>query len=99
MGASGKRRAEPADREFRLTAADYELIAEAVRREEQRLELFRQLHGQSAVDDQQIERLIDLARRIRALLGNTGRQVAYIRCPGCGGEIEATATNCRTCNR
>jgi hypothetical protein len=99
MGTSEKQGAESADRELRLTVADYELVAEAVRREEQRLELFRQVHGQGAADDQQIERLIDLARRIHALLGNPDRHVAYIQCPGCGGELEATATICRACNR
>jgi hypothetical protein len=52
----------------RFTGDDYQLIAEAAYREEERRDLFRRLHGISAPDDDQLERLADLSRRLKQYL-------------------------------
>jgi hypothetical protein len=47
-----------------FTGDDYQLIAEAIYREEERLKLFNELHGLSMQPDDQLDRLADLAKRI-----------------------------------
>lgn len=51
-----------------FTGDDYQLVAEAAYREEERRELFRELHGIEAPADDQLERLADLLRRLRLYL-------------------------------
>ena len=52
----------------RFTGDDYQLIAEAAYREEERRDLFRQLHGVPAPEDDQLESLADLSRRLKQYL-------------------------------
>jgi hypothetical protein len=56
-----------------FTGDDYQLIAEASYREEERLELWRKLHGFDAPVDDQLDRLTDLCRRISEYLQLTGQ--------------------------
>lgn len=64
--------ASPHDAQAPLfTGDDYQLVAEASYREEDRRELFRQFHGFDAPDDDHLDRLADLARRIASCLGDT----------------------------
>jgi hypothetical protein len=51
-----------------FTGDDYQLLAEAAYREEERRDLFQQLHGVAAPDDDQLERLADLSRRLKQYL-------------------------------
>ena len=48
----------------RFTGDDYQLIADAAYREEDRRELFEQLHGIPAPSDDQLKRLADFGRRL-----------------------------------
>ncbi|HEY0152047.1 MAG TPA: hypothetical protein VGB92_08625 [Longimicrobium sp.] len=56
-----------------FTGDDYQLIADACYREEDRRELFRTLHGIEAPADDQLDRLADLANRISEYLRRTGQ--------------------------
>ena len=47
-----------------FTGDDYQLLADAAYREEDRCQLFERYHGIPAPADDQLERLSDLARRV-----------------------------------
>ena len=51
-----------------FTGDDYQLVAEAAYREDERRELFKQLHGIEAPKDDQLDRLADLAHRIKLFI-------------------------------
>ena len=51
---------------------DYQLVAEAAYREEERRELFQRYHGVPAPEDDQLDRLADLAKRIGIYLREHG---------------------------
>ena len=55
-----------------FTADDYQLVAEAIYREEDRRQLFEQANGFPAHADDQLDRLADLARRIGIYIGMLG---------------------------
>lgn len=56
-----------------FTGDDYQLVADAIYREEDRRELFKKLNGIEASRDDQLDRLTDLARRINLYLQETGQ--------------------------
>ena len=51
-----------------FTDDDYQLLADAIYREEDRRELFERAHGIPAPPDDHLDRLADLARRISAFV-------------------------------
>ena len=51
-----------------FTGDDYQLVVDAIYREEDRRELFERYNGFPAPEDDQLERLGDLARRLRTYL-------------------------------
>jgi len=58
----------PSTQEPLFSGDDYQLIAEAAYREEERRELFQRLYGVDAPEDDQLSRLADLARRLNLYL-------------------------------
>ncbi len=56
-----------------FTGDDYQLVAEAAYREDERRELFKRLYGIDAPVDDQLSRLDDLSRRIADYLRQTGQ--------------------------
>ena len=57
-----------------FTGDDYQLIADAAYREEDRRQLSEELTGVKATDDDHLDRLADLARRINLYLKQAGGQ-------------------------
>ena len=55
-----------------FTGDDYQLIAEAVSREQDRRELFEGYNGVPAPEDDQLDRLAHLAKRIAMYLRDRG---------------------------
>ena len=56
-----------------FTGDDYQLLADAIYREEDRRHWFREETGAAAPEDDQLERLGDLARRMGEYLRRTGQ--------------------------
>ena len=56
-----------------FTGDDYQLVAEACYREEDRRELFKKHYEIEAPNDDQLDRLADLARRINLYIAQSGQ--------------------------